>query len=69
MVLKTLMADPLMKIFVILFISVSFSQVQLEFNSHQTGERRSTEIANDNSSNHNILLWTYPNLTLGVIHI
>ena len=25
----------------------------LEFNSHLTGERRSTEIANDNSSNDN----------------
>ena len=30
---------------------MSFTPVQLDFNSHLTGERRSTEITNDNSSN------------------
>ena len=35
-----------------LFICVLFARVQLEFNSHLTSERRSTEITDDYSSNH-----------------
>ena len=35
--------------YVILFIFLSFIRVQLEFNSHLTGDPQSTEIADDNS--------------------
>ena len=35
--------------YVILFIYLSFTRVQLEFNSHLTGDPRSTEITDDNS--------------------
>ena len=52
MVLNTSMADPLMTIFghyYFIYI-VSFTRVQLEFNSHLTSERRSTEITVDYSS-------------------
>ena len=37
-------------LFLVLFIFVSFTRVQLEFNSHLTSERRSTEITVDYSS-------------------
>ena len=35
--------------YVILFIFLSFTRVRLEFNSHLTGDPRSTEITDDNS--------------------
>ena len=38
-----------------LFIFVSFTRVQLEFNSHLTGDPRFTEIANDYSPSKNAL--------------
>ena len=55
------MADPLMTIFghyYFIYICVIYSsstRVQLEFNSHLTSERRSTEITVDYSSSHNII--------------
>ena len=58
MVRNTLMADPLMTIFRHCYFIKFYDLFHLlEFNSHLTGERRSTEIANDNSSNE-----YYPNL-------
>ena len=36
--------------YLILFIFLSFTGVQLEFNSHLTGDPRSIEIADDNST-------------------
>ena len=38
--------------YVILFIFLSFTRVQLEFNLHLTGDPWSTEIDDDNSPNH-----------------
>ena len=39
--------------YLILFIFLSFTGVQLEFNSHLTGNPRSTEITDDNSTSGN----------------
>ena len=53
------MADPLMTIFWTLLFTLYLchlrTRVQLEFNSHLTGDPRSTEIANDYSPSYDVL--------------